>query len=91
MYTMDELEEGKSYACKFKVETMLDTFDRPVGLSDTPIKGPGNYEGLGVIKTRDKETRLVELEDTGSRRNFVVSFDDCWDIDDVEWNEPLAE
>ena len=91
MYTIETLEVGKSYACKFKTTTMLDTFNRPAGLSDVPVKGPGVYEGLGVIKIRDNESRLVELEDTVSRRKFVVSFDDCWDIDDVEWNDPLAE
>ena len=88
---MESLEEGKSYACKFKTRVMLDDLNRPAGLSDVPLKGPGDYESLGVIKTRDKEARLVELEDTQSRRVFVVSFDDCWDIDDVEWNVPLAE
>lgn len=88
--SIDDVKVGSSVACKFKTFTMLDTFGRPPGLSDTPLKGPGEYESLGVIKTRDSEQRLVEVEDTKSKRVFVVSYDDCWDIDDVEWNEPLV-
>lgn len=88
---MEDLENGKSYACKFKVTTMLDTYGRPNGLSDTPLKGPGEYQGLGVITVRDLNTKLVKVEDTKSRKTFVVPFDDCWDIDDVLWEEPFQE
>lgn len=90
MIEMKDIEVGKSYACKFKITTMLDTLGRPApNLSDTPLKGKGEYESLGVIKIRDTEQRLVELEDTVSRKSFVVSWDDCWDIDTVDWQEPL--
>ena len=41
MMTIDQIVPGKSYACKFKVETMLDELGRPPGLSDTPLAGPG--------------------------------------------------
>ena len=85
-----DVKEGTSIACKFKVHTMLDIMGRPPGLSDTPLRGPGDYESLGVIMKRDTEKQLVELEDTKSKRCFVVSWDDCWDIDDVDWNEPLV-
>lgn len=92
MYEMKDLEIGKSYACKFRVTTMLDTLGRPApNLSDTPLAGAGDYESLGVIKIRDVEQRLVELEDTETRKSFVVSWDDCWDIDTVDWREPLDE
>ena len=80
-----DIEPGKSYACKFRVETMLDTFGRIPGLSDTPLKGVGTYEGLGVLMSRDMKSRLVELEDEKSKKKFVVPFDDIWDIDTVEW------
>ena len=75
--SIDDVKVGSSVACKFKTFTMLDTFGRPPGLSDTPLKGPGEYESLGVIKTRYSEQRLVEVEDTKSTRVFVVSYDDC--------------
>jgi len=85
MMTIEEVQTGKSYACKFKVETMLDTLGRPPGLSDTPLAGPGLYESLGVLMQRDTEKRLVKLKDEKSSKEFVVSFDDIWDIDEVEW------
>jgi len=79
---------GESYACKFRVETMLDDLGRPApNLSDRPLAGPGEYEGFGILKQRDIEQRLVILMDEKSRKDFVVSFDDIWDIDEVEWAE----
>ena len=81
-----DIKEGESYACKFKVECMLDTFGRPhPNLSDTPLQGPGVYEGLGVILKRDTKTKLVELQDEKSKNKFVVPFSDIWDIDTVDW------
>ena len=90
MLKMEEIETGKSYACKFRVTTMLDTLGRPApNLSDTPLAGPGEYESLGGIKIRDVEQKLVELEDTKTQKSFIVSWDNCWDIDTVDWQEPL--
>ena len=85
MIKIEDVKPGQSYACKFRVETMLDTFGRIPGLSDTPLKGVGTYEGLGVLMSRDMKSRLVELEDEKSKKKFVVPFDDIWDIDTVEW------
>ena len=83
-----DITPGESYACKFRVVTMLDTFDRPApNLSDTPLKGPGVYEGVGILKQRDIDQRLVVLVDQNSNREFVVSFDDIWDIDTIEWTD----
>ena len=78
---------GKAYACKFKVETMLDIHGRLPGLSDTPLKGPGLYEGLGVIQIRDMESKHVQLKDEKSGKEFIVPFAQIWDIDTVDWNE----
>lgn len=85
MIKIEDVKPGQSYACKFRVETMLDTYGRIPGLSDTPLKGVGPYEGLGVLMSRDMKSRLVELEDEKSKKKFVVPFDDIWDIDTVEW------
>ena len=83
---------GKPYACKFKVETMLDDMGRPApNLSDVPLKGPGLYEGFGVLIQRDSEEELVKVQDEKSKKEFVVPFSDIWDVDDVEWVDPLAE
>ena len=87
MISIEDITPGKSYACKFRVETMLDTFGRVPGLSDTPLKGVGTYEGLGVLMQRDTNKRLVKLQDEKSKKEFVVSFDDIWDVDEVEWSE----
>lgn len=85
MIDIQDITPGESYACKFRVETMLDEFGRLPGLSDTPLKGVGVYEGVGVLLQRDLDQRLVKLQDEKSKREFVVSFDDIWDIDTVDW------
>jgi len=88
MIKIEDVVPGQSYACKFRVETMLDTLGRPApNLSDQPLKGKGMYEGLGVLVARDLDTRLVKLQDEKSKKEFVVSFDDIWDIDTVDWVE----
>tara|TARA_B100001287_G_scaffold252208_1_gene233989 strand:- start:3632 stop:3901 length:270 start_codon:yes stop_codon:yes gene_type:complete len=89
MIKIEDITPGKSYACKFKTETMLDTYGRVPGLSDTPLKGVGTYEGLGILMQRDSDQRLVKLKDEKSKKEFVVSFDDIWDVDEVEWQDPL--
>ena len=92
MYDIKNIETGKSYACKFKVETMLDDLGRPApNFSDVPLKGPGLYEGFGVLMQRDSEKELVVVKDEKSKKEFVVPFSDIWDVDDVEWVEPLAD
>ena len=87
MIAIEDVKPGNSYACKFKVRTLLDSFGRIPGLSDTPLAGEGNYEGLGILVSRDMNTRLVELTDEKSKKTFVVSFDDIWDIDTIDWVE----
>jgi len=83
---IEDITPGESYACKFRVETMLDTMGRPApNLSDVPLKGPGIYEGVGILLQRDTEKRLVKLQDQTSNREYVCSFDDIWDVDVIEW------
>lgn len=90
MIDIREIEVGKSYACKFKVKTMLDTLGRPApNLSDTPLAGVKDYEGLGILMARDMDQELVQLKDEKSGKEFVVPFSDIWDVDDVEWVDPL--
>mgnify|MGYP007000256951 len=52
-------------------------------------KGPGMYEGFGVILVRDMENQQVKIRDEESLFHFVVPFKDIWDIDTVEWVEPV--
>lgn len=90
MFDIKKIEIGKSYACKFRVLTLLDELGRPApNLSDVPIKGPGVYEGLGVLMERDLKTEMVKLRDEKSSKEFVVPFGDIWDVDEVEWVNPL--
>jgi hypothetical protein len=85
-----EITVGKSYACKFKVETMLDDFGRPApNLSDVPLKGKGLYESIGVIEIRDMEKEMVQVVDEKTSKKFVVPFADIWDIDEAEFVSPL--
>lgn len=89
MIDITEITPGESYACKFRVKTMVDALGRPApNLSDQPLAGEKLYEGFGVLKQRDSDARLVVVYDEDSRRDFVVSFDDIWDVDIVEWVEP---
>jgi hypothetical protein len=91
MIDIEDITPGESYACKFRVKTMLDEHDRPApNLTDTPLKGVGDYEGLGVLMQRDTEQRLVKLKDQKSSKEFVVGYNDIWDIDTVDWVEPLV-
>ena len=87
MIDIREVEVGKSYACKFKIEHILDEYDRIPGLSDTPIKGLGWYEGFGELMQRDSEKQLVKILDEKSKKEFVVPFDQIWDVDVVEYVE----
>lgn len=90
MIDIRDITPGKSYACKFRVTTMLDTSGSPApNLTDTPLKGPGVYEGFGVLHTRDTESELVEVKDEKTGNRFVVAYADIWDVDEVEWRDPL--
>lgn len=87
---IEDITPGKSYACKFRVETMLDTLGRPApNLSDQPLAGMKMYEGIGVLMQRDLDQKLVKLKDEKSSKEFVCSFDDIWDIDEVEWENAI--
>jgi hypothetical protein len=84
---IQDITPGESYACKFRVETLVDDLGRPApNLSDQPLAGTKVYEGIGLLVQRDLEQRLVKLQDEASQKTFIVSFDDIWDIDTVEWN-----
>ena len=63
MFDIKDIEPGKSYACKFRTEQILDEFGRIPGLSDVPLKGLSMYESWGAITTRDSEKELVEVID----------------------------
>ena len=77
---------GNSYGCQFRITTMLNELGHPVAEEEKlAIKGPGRYESFGVLVKRDSEKQLVEVYDDEIKRNFVVHWDDIWDIDEIEW------
>jgi hypothetical protein len=87
MIKAEDIEVGKSYACKFKAEMMLDIHGRPPGLSDTPLAGPGMYESFGLITVRDSNTKLFRIQDLegdAKGKEYTVPWDQCWDIDVAE-------
>lgn len=89
MIDIRDITPGESYACRFRVETMLDVLGRPApNLSDQPLRGPGVYESFGFLKQRDTDQGLVIVIDQATKREFVVAFEDLWDIDTVEVEQP---
>ena len=79
---------GESYACKFKVETMLDEDGEPVHLNvGQTANGPGMYEGFGLLLTRDVGNELVRIQEQKSGKTITVPFAQIWDVDEVEWIE----
>jgi|TARA_B110000967_G_scaffold42011_1_gene41956 hypothetical protein len=88
MIDIEYVVPGETYACKFKVETMLDVAGHPVQLNvGEQAYGPGMYEGFGILVKRDMGNEMVELTDQKSGKNFFVPFAQIWDIDTVVWQE----
>jgi len=86
---LEDLTPGESWACKFKVLTFLDTdgniIDKKVNVGEKHPGSPGLYESLGIIQVRDLDSNLVKLVDTKTNKEFCVNWDDCWDVDTIEW------
>jgi len=45
---------------------------------------------LGILIQRDTDQKLVKLQDEKSKKEFIVPFKDLWDVDEIEWKDPLA-
>ena len=87
-----DIPAGESWACRFKTTTFLDSTGKPVDaknlqLVQTHPGTPGVYEGVGVIQVRDMDNHRVQLQCVETLRQFTVDFDDCWDVDTIEWVE----
>jgi hypothetical protein len=83
---IDEVSVGCSYACRFRLETILDENGHPAHpQSEIPPLGKGIYESLGIIVQRDLTNQLVLLRDTRNFQEFIIPFGDIWDVDSVEW------
>lgn len=91
MIAPQDIQAGNSYACYYTLRDItLDEYGRPGGLlsmSDLPVKRTGDYEGFGIIVTRDTAQELLEVYDETLKRKFVVPYSDVRDIDTVEYAE----
>lgn len=91
--TIEDCVAGESWGCKFRVHTFVNSKGQPVNTANLqigqPVRGgkPGIYEGFGIIQKRDTHKRLVELWDDTVKRTWIVSWQDCWDCDRVEWHK----
>ena len=79
-----EISAGSSYACRFRLNTVLDEKGYPASPSSPPVCY-GSFESLGIIIKRDQEAELVELIDQQSNSTYVIPFSDIWDVDTIEW------
>lgn len=92
MLKINEIETGKSYGCKFSVETMLDIEGNPLpNLDNKPIAGPQQYSSFGIILMRDLNNQLVRVLDESSKKQFIVPFSDISEVDIIEWVDPLEQ
>ena len=86
---IQDIPTGESWACRFRTTTFLDAQGLPttaqLQLGQAHPGEPGEYEGIGVIQVRDVENRRVQLQDVETLLQFTVDFDDCWDVDTIEW------
>lgn len=86
-----DIQAGNSYACYYTLRDIpLDQYGRPGGLysmSDLPIQRTGNYEGFGIVVTRDTAQELLEVYDEELKRKFVVAYADVRDCDTVTYSE----
>jgi len=82
---IDDLLPGETYACKFKVKTMLDKQGIPVTENPKDLGGPGFYEGFGIISVRDLNSRCVTVYDYNIDQSFNLNESQIWDIDQVQW------
>ena len=81
--TPDDITSGDMWACKYRTTRMLGHDGNPVrnlAVGET-ARGPGLYESLGVIVTRDRMNQRLEVVDVHDQTRHVVNYSDVWDID----------
>ena len=94
--TMQDITAGESWGCRFRVRTLVSPEGKPVDTRNvapgTKVNGePGFWESVGSIEIRDVDNRLVQIVDHELNRTWTVSWDDCWDIDRVEYTEDAQD
>ena len=88
---IQDIPAGESWACRFRITTFLDSDGVPVTAQlqqgQAHPGSPQVYESIGVIQVRDLAQERVQLQDTVTLNQYTVRFEDCWDIDRIEWQE----
>jgi hypothetical protein len=89
-YTMDSIQAGESWGCRFRVTVFCDSDGRPVNTQNLQlgqrVNGePKIYESWGVIRVRDLENRRLSVVDASTHQEFVVDEANAWDYDRVEY------
>lgn len=88
--TFDDITPGNSYACKFRTTTLCNDEGAPVDTRNIQlgqrVQGkPMTYEGIGIIRVRDTESRMLRVVDSQHHIEFVVPETDTWDYDTVHY------
>ena len=92
MTTAYDITPDEPWACKFKIQTLVDSTGAPVDTrnlqpGDSVNGSPGEYTSIGVIAVRDTTNRKLKVVDIETHREYTVDFDSVWDIDRVEWTD----
>jgi len=86
---IEDIKAGRSYACYITVAELVDKEGEPLeNATEGDAYAVRQREVFGVIKTRDTEKQLVEVIDTDTGKSYTVGWEDCRDIDEVEWRDP---
>lgn len=87
----EQLEPGKSYACKFRIKTYVNEQGEPMEIADLPqephLLKTGVWVSWGVIARRDTANRLLEVEDQQTERTWILNWDEVWDIDTAQYGK----
>jgi hypothetical protein len=85
MITIENLQIGKSYNCIFETRVEKNKITES-NLEDAGVSTPGSFSGWIVLKGRgdiegiDPNTKLLKILERGTRKEYVVHFDDISDI-----------
>lgn len=86
---IEDIKAGRSYACYFRTTELVDIDGHPVIDQNNQVAEKiVQREVFGVIKTRDPHQQLVEIVDQETGKTYVVGWEDCWGVDEVEWHDP---
>ena len=83
-YKPQDIQAGKSYACLYTTTIGLDS-DGNIPDDPTLATNQEPLTGFAIISKRDTQQRLLTVVDVNLALEIVVSYDDVWDIDEVEY------